>query len=146
MKTIAWLSGIGTVVASGAYMVVSLNRWEWNRALFFGLILLIAEVALATGLILRKLGQMAAAPPADPEIAAAVRDTRPDHARFEWLEDSASGQLSVFITFAVAGGVVLSALAWLVDRVASKTTSPVAERRLVAQLQEISYPAGGLLG
>ena len=34
-------------------MVVSLNRWEWNRALFFGLIVLIAEVGLATGLILR---------------------------------------------------------------------------------------------
>ena len=145
MKTIAWLTGIGTALASAAYMVVSLNRWEWNRALFFGLILLIAEVALATGLILRKLSQMQHLP-RDPEIAAALKDTRPAPKRFEWLEDSASGQLSVFITFVVAGGVVLSGIAWLVDRIASKTASPIAEQRLVAQLHEISYPVGGLLG
>ena len=30
MKTIAWLAGIGTLVAGALYMVVSLNRWEWN--------------------------------------------------------------------------------------------------------------------
>ena len=50
MKIIAWLAGIGTLLAGAVYMVVSLNRWEWNRALFFGLIVLIAEVGLATGL------------------------------------------------------------------------------------------------
>ena len=32
---------------------MSLNRWEWNRALFFGLIVLIAEVGLATGMALQ---------------------------------------------------------------------------------------------
>ena len=41
MKAIAWLAGIGTLVAGTVYMVVSLNRWEWNRALFFGLIVVI---------------------------------------------------------------------------------------------------------
>ena len=46
---IAWLAGIGTLLAGAVYMIVSLNRWEWNRALFFGLIVLIAEVGLATG-------------------------------------------------------------------------------------------------
>ena len=59
MKTIAWLAGIGTAVTATAYMVVSLNRWEWNRALFFGLIVLMAEVGLATGLVLRKLNELA---------------------------------------------------------------------------------------
>ena len=39
-------------------MIVSLNRWEWNRALFFGLIVLIAEVGLATGLVLRRLARL----------------------------------------------------------------------------------------
>ena len=48
MKAIAWLAGIATLLAGAAYMIVSLNRWEWNRALFFGLIVLIAEVGLAT--------------------------------------------------------------------------------------------------
>ena len=58
MKFIAWLAGIGTLLAGAIYMVVSLNRWEWNRALFFGLIVLIAEVGLATGLVLRRLARL----------------------------------------------------------------------------------------
>ncbi len=58
MKIIAWLAGIGTLLAGAVYMVVSLNRWEWNRALFFGLIVLIAEIGLATGLILRRLARL----------------------------------------------------------------------------------------
>ena len=58
MKTIAWLAGVGTLLAGVFYMVVSLNRWEWNRALFFGLIVLIAEVGLATGLVLRRLARL----------------------------------------------------------------------------------------
>ena len=57
-------------------MVVSLNRWEWNRALFFGLIVLIAEVGLATGLILRKLGQLDVRTRPDPETLAVLRETR----------------------------------------------------------------------
>ena len=53
-------------------MVVSLNRWEWNRALFFGLIVLIAEVALATGLVLRRLTRLERAnrEVLDPDAAA----------------------------------------------------------------------------
>ena len=58
VKIIAWLAGLGTLLAGAFYLVVSLNRWEWNRALFFGLIVLIAEVALATGLVLRRLARL----------------------------------------------------------------------------------------
>ena len=64
MKTIAWLAGVGTLLAGVFYLVVSLNRWEWNRALFFGLIVLIAEVGLATGLVLRRLSRETLDPPA----------------------------------------------------------------------------------
>jgi hypothetical protein len=148
VKTIGWLAGIGTMIAAAAYMVVSLNRWEWNRALFFGLIVLIAEVALATGLVLRKLGQMSRSgpPAADSEIAAALRESRPgDPPRFDWLRDSASGQFNVFITFLVGGGVFLSGVAWVVDRLASRTTSQIGERKLAERLNAISYPHGGLL-
>ena len=56
-----------------------------------------------------------------------------------------TGQLNVFITFLVGGGVLLSGIAWLVDRVASKTSSPAGEERLARQLYPISYPSGGLL-
>ena len=145
MKIIAWLAGIGTPLTATGYMVVSLNRWEWNRALFFGLIVLIAEVGLATGLILRKLNQLLATARARrrrhrPRRPAAVaRPVRLDEAR-------SAGQLDVFITFLVGGGVILSGLAWLVDRVAAAHRH--ARRwstKLVGRMAAISYPRGGLL-
>src|SRR5262245_38383094 len=145
MKAIAWLAGIGTLVAAGVYMVVSLNRWEWNRALFFGLIVLIAEVALATGLVLRRLTRLEYRSRVDPAVSNILRETRPPSPdRFAWLRDSTK-QTNVFIIFLVGGGVVLSAVAWMVDRVASKTSSPAGEQKLAGQLSRISYPSGGLL-
>ena len=145
MKVIAWLAGIGTLLAGAVYMIVSLNRWEWNRALFFGLIVLIAEVGLATGLVLRKLDRLAVASRPDAETLDVLRATRtPTPDRFAWLKES-TGQLHVFITFLVGGGVILSGVAWVVDRLAAKTTTPIGEGRLAAQLEAISYPRGGLV-
>ena len=145
MKALAWLAGIGTLVAGGFYMIVSLNRWEWNRALFFGLIVLIAEVALATGLVLRRLSRLEYRSRVDPAVANVLRETRPPSPdRFAWLRDSTK-QTNVFITFLVGGGVILSAIAWMVDRIASNTSSPAGEEKLLRQLGHISYPSGGLL-
>lgn len=149
MRKIAWLIGVGSAIAAGAYTVVSLNRWEWNRALFFGLTFVMAEVAISTALVLRRLGQVAVegAPrrsPPDPRVVARLRDSRPRSNRFEWL-DPVVGRTNVFITMLVGGGVLLSGLAWLVDKIASRTTVPANEVRLARQLGSISYPRGGLL-
>jgi hypothetical protein len=146
VRTIAWLAGIGTLLSGALYMVVSLNRWEWNRALFFGLIVLIAEVGLATGLVLRRLARLEyqMKTSVDPTVVQILNETRPTRDRFSWMRESA-GQLNVFITFLVGGGVLLSGIAWVVDRVASKTSSPAGEERLARQLAPISYPTGGLL-
>jgi hypothetical protein len=146
VKAIAWLAGIGTLVAGAAYMIVSLNRWEWNRALFFGLIVLIAEVGLATALVLRRLGQLDHRAAPDPEALSAIRATRPPAPdRFQWLKETTRGQLNVFITFLVGGGVLVSGVAWVVDRLGARTSTPMAESRLAAKLGLISYPAGGLV-
>jgi hypothetical protein len=147
VKTVAWLAGIGTMLAGGLYMIVSLNRWEWNRALFFGLIVLIAEVGLATGLVLRRLARLEydRRSGVDPTIKEILRETRPASTdRFAWMREPAR-DLNVFITFLVGGGVLISGIAWVVDRVASKTSSPIGEERLARQLDPISYPSGGLL-
>jgi hypothetical protein len=147
MKIIGWLAGIGTLLAGLLYMVVSLNRWEWNRALFFGLIVLIAEVGLATGLVLRRIGRLEykLRGVEDPEVGHILRETRPpSRDRFAWLRES-SQQMNVFITFLVGGGVLISGVAWVVDRVASNTTSPAGEQSLGRKLDPISYPSGGLL-
>jgi hypothetical protein len=145
VKMIAWLAGIGTLLAGGFYMIVSLNRWEWNRALFFGLIVLIAEVALATGLVLRRLGRLEYRTRVDPAVGGILRETRPPSPdRFAWLRDSTK-ELNVFITFLIGGGVILSGIAWMVDRIASNTSSPAGEQKLARQISTISYPSGGLL-
>ena len=145
MKIIAWVAGIATFVLGAAYMIVSLNRWEWNRALFFGLIVLIAEIGLATGLVLRRLTRMEYSRTADRAVSEVLRDTRPAVPdRFAWLKRSAE-QSNVFITFLVGGGVLISGVAWVVDRIASKTSTPVGEQRLARALTPISYPSGGLL-
>jgi hypothetical protein len=147
VKIVAWLAGVGTLLSGAVYMVVSLNRWEWNRALFFGLIVLIAEVGLATGLVMRRLARIeyTAARP-DPTILKILRDNRPPTAdRFAWLRDTSARDLNVFITFLVGGGVLLSGMAWVVDRIASRSSSPMGEERLAGQLESISYPSGGLL-
>lgn len=144
MKVVTSFTAIGTFFGAAAYAIVSLNRWEWNRALFFGLIVLIAEVAIATALVLRRLARLER-PQTDETLNGILRETRPASAnRFAWLEES-TGQFNVFITFLVGGGVILSGLAWLVDRVASATSTPIRERQLARQLRSISYPAGSLL-
>jgi hypothetical protein len=147
VKTIGWLAGIATMLGSAAYLIVSLNRWEWNRALFFGLVMLIAEVGLATGLVLRRLARLERANQdvLDPMLREILRANRPpSRDRFAWLKESSS-QMNVFITFLVGGGVILSGVAWLIDRIASSTTTPAGEDRLAGQLGPISYPHGGLL-
>jgi hypothetical protein len=142
---IAWLAGIGTLLGGAFYMIVSLNRWEWNRALFFGLIVLIAEVALATGLVLRRLARLEYRSRVDSSVANVLRETRPPSPdRFAWLRDSTK-QTNVFITFLVGGGVIISAIAWMVDRIASNTSSPAGEQKLARQISRIAYPSGGLL-
>jgi MFS family permease len=146
MKLLAWLAGIGTLVGAAVYMIVSLNRWEWNRALFFGLIVVIAEVGLATALVHRKLTRLDRAPTYKSEMLAVLRETRPEPPdRFAWLKETTRGGPNVFITFIVGGGLIIAAIAWMVDRVAASTSTALAEERLAAELRSIAYPAGGLV-
>ncbi|MCA1674801.1 MAG: hypothetical protein LC799_22285, partial [Actinobacteria bacterium] len=118
-----------------------------SRAIYFGLVFLAAELAMATGLILRGLRSGAArrSPEADAEVLARLRATRPAHPnRFEWLEPVV-GRTNVFITMLAGGGLLLSAIAWLVDQLASRTSTPAGEVRLARQLARIGYPRGGLV-
>jgi hypothetical protein len=144
MKTIAWLAGIGTLVSGVIYMVISFNRWEWNRALFFGLVVLIAEVGLATGLVLRRLPPRGSSV-VDPELVEILRVSRPEPPdRFAWLRESVRHG-NVFITFLVGGGVIVSTMAWLIDRLGARTAGRAGDHRLARRLAPISYPDGGLL-
>ncbi len=70
-----------------------------------------------------------------------LHETRPSRDRFAWMRES-TGQFHVFITFLVGGGVILSGIAWMVDRVASKTSSPAGEQRLARELVSDQLPVG----
>lgn len=156
MKKLVWLFAIATFAGAAIYTVISLNRWEWNRALFFGLVAIVAEIGLATGLVLRKLdralptanasSRTGTRPDAHEEIRAALRQTRDRRHRFAWLEpEELMTRSNVFITMLVGGGIVLSGLAWVVDKIAASTTTSLEEGRLAGDLSRIAYPDDGLL-
>lgn len=148
MRKLMWVFAAGTFFGAMAYSIISLNRWEWNRALFFGLVVVVAEIGLATGLVLRKLDTLT-----DPsvarerdEIRGVLRDARPTRHRFAWLEPKeVVSRSNVFITMLVGGGVLLSGVAWIIDKIASKTTTSLREGRLAGDLTRIAYPDDGLL-
>lgn len=147
MKKLMWLFAIGTFLAAGVYSVVSLNRWEWSRALYFGLVVLVAEIALATGLVLRKLDRQAERGAGDrDEVRDILRSSRVSRDRFRWLApDQVTSRTNVFITMVVGGGILLSGLAWLLDKVAASTTTSLQEGRLAGDLTMIAYPDDGLV-
>ena len=148
MKTrhLATLIGVVTLAASGAYLFIYLYRWEWNRALISGMIFIAAEVALSTLLLSDRLRTLRG------EVAA-IREARildrlsesapPARQHFEWL--TRPGTTNVFVPVLLGAGVLLSGIAWLVERVARATARPSMERGLARELAELAPPHGGFL-
>ena len=141
----SWL----VMLSSGLYVFVYLYRWEWNRAIVAGIFLIASGLALATMAILDRIGRLEArldvgddaAPSALPTIEAA----RPEaHRFFEWLDDTKN--MNVFVPVLMGAGVVVSAIAWAVERFAHVTVRPSMERSLASNLGALSLPADGLLG
>lgn len=152
MKAVAWLAAAATLAAAAVYTVVSLARWEWNRALFFAIVFVAAEVGLGIAVVLRRLARVEALvtnlPTPDPGVRRALRDTRDDQERFAWLRVDPTDVVTrthVFITLLVGGGVVLSGGAWLLDKLASNTVDPRREQRLGRELDAIAYRPGLLV-
>lgn len=139
------LVALAVLVFSGTYLLVYLYRWEWNRALVSGIFFVSAEVALASGLILSRLraieDHLAEGPgprPVAPDQSTARRSP------FSWL-DPGEGGLGVFIPILLGAGVILSSLAYVVERVSRFTAAPVAEHDLARRLSAISFRVDSLL-
>jgi hypothetical protein len=163
------LGGV-TLAASGTYTFVYLYRWEWNRALISAAIFIAAEVAVIGWLLAHRIRVVSdrldtvvgarhgsvlrtapsAGAPVPVGIAASQRRQRihetapPPRASFAWL--ARPERMNVFVPVLLGAGVVLSGLAWVVERVARHTMSPVAERGLAARLDGLSLPADGFVG
>ncbi len=150
MKKIGWLTGLVTLLATGGYIFVYLYRWEWHRALIAGTLFVAAEVAMATALVLRRLGGGQLGLDADqrtqpePAVLEQLRRNAPRRNPFAWLEPG-DGRTAVFIPVLLGSGIVVSALAWVVERIAGRTAEPAMERRLASQLTTLAFPAGGLV-
>ncbi|HEV2810573.1 MAG TPA: hypothetical protein VGV93_09295 [Acidimicrobiales bacterium] len=146
MRKIASLIAVAAVLGSGAYVFVYIYRWEWNRALMMGIFLIATEIPVATALILRKVGKTATvqATAPDPGVLARIQEAAPRRHHFAWL-DPRSGRTNVFITMFVGGGILVSGLAWAIDRFASRTGGRRLEGDLATRLGAIAFPAEGLV-
>lgn len=142
----------GVVLAvSGGYMLIYLYRWEWNRAIISGLFFVSAEIALASSMILRRLRSLEQRPAVRPEAAAAVYETlrraeveRPNP--FRWLTDATNaGTMPVLVPVLIGAGAVLSAIAYVVERIAEATAAPAFDRQVAQRLAAMTPPAAGLL-
>ncbi|MFD3585206.1 hypothetical protein [Streptomyces sp. NPDC058683] len=158
MRRIAYVFGGLAAAGAGTYTVVYLYRWQWQRAILCGVLLLVVEVMLLGIVVLGRLtrieerlrdGELRQREAAgrQEEVLARLRQTAPHQeatARFRWLEDTTDGTY-VFVPVLMVTGVLLSGLAWLVQRIASATARP-AERRLAGRLAVLVAPGPGADG
>ncbi|UUU27949.1 hypothetical protein [Streptomyces sp. DSM 40750] len=145
MRRLAYLFGGAAAAGAGVYFVVYLYRWQWQRAILSGVLLLIVGVLLLGIVLLGRLARIEErireSDRRQQDALARLRQThtRERDGRFRWLEDPAS-RTYVFVPVLMVTGVVLSAIAWLVQRIASVTARPTAERRWAGQLSVLTAP------
>ncbi|MFF1375293.1 hypothetical protein [Streptomyces sp. NPDC058308] len=173
MRRLVYLFGGAAAAGAAVYLVVYLYRWQWQRAILCGVLLLVVEVLLLGVTLLGRLSRLEerieARPydsrpydsrPREPGADEADRQPRQDllvrlrqdpagegggqagGARFRWLDDPGS-RTYVFVPVLMVAGVLLSGLAWLVQRLAAATARPVAERRLAGRLAVLAAPPPG---
>lgn len=135
---------------SGWYVFVYLYRWEWNRALVAGIIFLAAEIGLLGAALLDRLAKLGRRldelerPATEERVLRRLRQHAPQPANpFSWMDGS---QTNVFVPVLLGAGAVLSALAWVVDRIARATAAPAMEKGLARKLSSLHPLPGGLLG
>lgn len=144
---------LGGVAATGAaiYLVVYLYRWEWQRALLCGVLLLVIEMFLVGTVLLARLGRLdqrlTESDARAQEVLRRLEQSRTEgRARFRWLERGDGDRLMVFVPVLMATGAALSGLALVVQKVASASARPGAERRLAGRLARLTAPPGGVRG
>jgi hypothetical protein len=146
-RRLSYAIGLVALIAAGFYVFIYLYRWEWNRALVAGVIFLAAEIALASALLferIKRLEQTIKKQAPSPDVLEQIKDSAPESSRpFAWLQADRDN-LSVFVPVLMGAGVVISAIAWLVERLATFTAKPVLEKRLAMRLAPVSVPPGVL--
>ncbi|MFD5847860.1 hypothetical protein [Streptomyces chartreusis] len=151
MRKIAYVLAALAATGAGTYLIVYLYRWQWQRALICGVLLLIIEVMLFGLVTLGRLNRIEERlrdtdrrqrelDARQEDVLTRLREpaTAREETRFRWLEDPADRSF-VFVPVLMVAGVVLSGLAWVVQKLASTTAGP-AERRLAGRLAVLAAP------
>jgi len=151
MRRIAYVFGWLSAAGAGTYVVIYLYRWQWQRAVLCGVLLLVVEVMLLGIMLIGRLSrieeqvretqdQMRESSRRQQDVLARLREApvRQSTGRFRWLDEPAE-RTYVFVPVLMVTGVLLSGLAWVVQRVASVTAKP-AERRLAGRLAVLAAP------
>ncbi|WP_371550320.1 hypothetical protein OG266_33735 [Streptomyces sp. NBC_00554] len=162
MRRVAYLFGGSAAAGAGVYVVVYLYRWQWQRAILCGVLLLVVEVMLLGIVLLGRLSRIEErieermretdrrqedafarlhrqGGSRQEDVLARLRQREPSNDQFRWLDDPSSHSY-VFVPVLMVTGVLLSGLAWLVQRIASVTARPSAERRLAGRLAILAAP------
>jgi hypothetical protein len=141
---------IVVLVVSGAYILIDLARWEWHRAVSSSIFFLAALVVLATSVVLRsirrlenRLDRMEAnsvpgtAPGTTQAVGRLMSPAGPGR-HFEWMRRPPD-RLGVFVPVLLGAGVVLSVVAYAVERLAgalcSSTLDPETAEELGTELR-----------
>lgn len=156
LRLVSYGFGGLSALGAGGYLAVYLYRWEWQRALIAGLLLLVAEVFLVCMMLLSRMTRLEhrVAEALDPGTADVgrrlARRAEPEGngaSPFRWLvrDDGATANRTfVFVPVLIATGALLSAAAWVVQRVASATARSGGDVRLASRLSVLTAPAGGV--
>jgi hypothetical protein len=151
MRRVAYVFGALAAAGAGTYLIVYLYRWQWQRAMLCGVLLLVVEVMLFGVVMLGRLSRIeerlrdtdrrqreSDARQADVLDRLRQPAAEREEVRFRWLRDPAD-RTYVFVPVLMVTGVLLSGLAWVVQRIASVTARP-AERRLAGRLAVLAAP------
>jgi hypothetical protein len=151
VRLVSRLLTLVVLVVSGVYLLVYLYRWEWNRALISGLFFLAAEVAFVGSSVRADLRGLAARTQtleteAERRLHAELGASNARPARpFAWLGEAASTGTNVFVPVLLGAGVILSAVAFVVERIAGAAAHATIDRRAARYLAQLEPPARGLL-
>ncbi len=135
---------------SGMYVIIYLLRWEWNRALIAGLFFLAAELYLLGDVLLGRVNRLEAQLRRTEEseqinaLAAHLRRHRPaPRGPFDWLAPDRD-KTYVLVPILLGAGIILSGIAYVVERLSRVTAAPVAEHELARGLASMALPTAGL--
>ncbi|NUS43768.1 MAG: hypothetical protein HOQ24_08795 [Mycobacteriaceae bacterium] len=150
VRTIAGTVLGATLIGTGTYFFLDLYRWEWNRAIVAGIVFLAAEILAVWLLLNNRLSRVLAHAGGPSNRERQIRDrlrhnrSAGDSRAFAWLAETRQNA-GVFVPILLGAGLVLSGLAWLVERVARATAGFADDPRIAARLSRLGPPEGGLL-